>query len=97
MDNPHQTISNDIDNSHMTISKQQIKVSAVKLDPIFGPFCSKLAKIQPQNCPAAPLFIWPFLAYAAEQSDSWQQAATKIKGNRPLGSCRRTGINKGVK
>jgi len=44
MDNLHQTISNDIDNSHMTISKQQIKVSAVKLDPIFGPFCSKIGQ-----------------------------------------------------
>ncbi len=34
---------------------------------------SKLAKIRPENCPAAPLFIWSFLTYAAEKSASWQQ------------------------
>ncbi len=31
-----------------------------KVRPIFGPFCSKSVKIQPQIGPAAPLFIRPF-------------------------------------
>ncbi len=43
----------------------------------FGPFrpClyrTKSAKIRPQLCPAALLFIRPFLSYAAQQSASWQ-------------------------
>ncbi len=43
-----------------------------QVQPLFGPFCSKLVKIRPGHCPAAPLFIWP-LTYAVEQSASWHQ------------------------
>ncbi len=39
---------------------------------LFGPFCTKSAKIRPQLCPAALFFIRPFLSYAAEQSASWE-------------------------
>ncbi len=57
---------------HFPRIREDRKREKVKIRPLFGPFCSKSAKIRPQNCLAAPLFIWPFLTYAAEQSASWQ-------------------------
>jgi hypothetical protein len=40
----------------------------------FWPFLFKIGqKNRPQNCPAASLFIQPYLTYAAEKSASWQQ------------------------
>jgi hypothetical protein len=39
---------------------------------LFDPFCSILAKIRPEICPADPIFIRPILGYAAEHSASWQ-------------------------
>ncbi len=44
----------------------------LKIQPLFGPFCSKSAKIWPHNCPATPLFIRPIPTYTAEISASWQ-------------------------
>ncbi len=47
--------------------------------PLFSPFCTKSANIQPQLCLAALLFIQPFLSYAVEQSDSWLHCRGRIK------------------
>jgi hypothetical protein len=38
--------------------------------PLFSSFCTKSPKIWQQVCPAAPLFVWPLLSSAAEQSAS---------------------------
>jgi hypothetical protein len=43
-----------------------------------GPFCTKSAKIWQQLCPAALLFIRPFLSYAAEKSASWQHCSQTV-------------------
>jgi len=37
--------------------------------PIFG---KNPAKIWPQICPAANIFIWPLLSFAVEESASWE-------------------------
>jgi len=57
------------------------KTSFSEVRPFFGPFCSKSAKLWPQICPAAPLFIWHFLSYAAEQSAGWQHCIPDFLGN----------------
>ena len=48
------------------------KTIFIKFGSFSALFCSKSSKIRPQICQAAPLFIRPFLTYAAEQSASWQ-------------------------
>ncbi len=53
----------------------------LKIQPLFGPFCSKSAKILPHSCPATPLFIRPFPTYTAEISASWQHWL-KLPGGR---------------
>jgi hypothetical protein len=51
---------------HFPRIREDRRRKKVEIRPLFGPFCSKSAKNRPQNCLAAPLFIWPFLTYAAE-------------------------------
>ncbi len=54
------------------IEKKGRKTNFPEVRPLFGPFCTKSAKIRPQICPAALLFIRPLSSYAAEYSASWQ-------------------------
>jgi hypothetical protein len=44
----------------------------LRIRPLFGPFWENPAKIRPQICPAAYIFIRPFLRFAAEESASWE-------------------------
>jgi hypothetical protein len=45
----------------------------LKFGPFSALFVQNRPKIWPQNCPAAPLFIRPFLTYVSEQSANWQR------------------------
>jgi hypothetical protein len=47
--------------------KKSRKTNFPEVRPLFGPLCTKSAKIRPQICLAALLFLYaPFLSYAAE-------------------------------
>jgi hypothetical protein len=39
------------------------------------------AKIPLQICPAAYIFIWPLLSFAAEESNSWEHLGTLCTGH----------------
>ncbi len=46
--------------------------NTLRIRPLFGPFWENPAKIRPQICPAAYIFIRPLLSFAAEESASWE-------------------------
>jgi hypothetical protein len=51
-------------------SLQKFSASPEESSAPFRLFLLKSAKVRPQIFPAAPIFIWPFLTYAVEQSAS---------------------------
>jgi hypothetical protein len=48
------------------------KTKHLKKPPPFGPFWENPAKIRPQICLAAYIFIQHLFSFAAEQSASWE-------------------------